>query len=63
MNDSREIFALVNFIEITRECRRQLVADVLSGNPDLFRFLYEDKKMFSSSTRNATNSSGWRRIG
>ena len=43
MNDSREIFALVNFIEITRECRRQLVADVLNGNPDLFRFLYEDK--------------------
>ena len=43
MNDNREIFALVNFIEITRECRRQLVEDVLSGNPDLFRFLYEDK--------------------
>ena len=43
MNDSREIFALVNFIEITRECRRRLVEDVLSGNPDLFRFLYEDK--------------------
>lgn len=43
MNDTREIFALVNFIEITRECRRQLVEDVLSGNPDLFRFLYEDK--------------------
>ena len=43
MNDTREIFALVNFIEITRECRRQLVADVLNGNPDLFRFLYEDK--------------------
>ena len=43
MNDNREIFALVNFIEITRECRRQLVEDVLSGNPELFRFLYEDK--------------------
>ena len=43
MNSQREIFALVNFIEITRECRRQLVADVLNGNPDLFRFLYEDK--------------------
>ena len=43
MNDSREIFALKNFIEITRECRRQLVEDVLSGNPELFRFLYEDK--------------------
>ena len=42
MNE-REVFALVNFIEITRECRRQLVEDVLNGNPDLFRFLYEDK--------------------
>ena len=43
MNDERKIFALVNFIEITRECRRQLVDDVLRGNPNLFRFLYEDK--------------------
>lgn len=43
MNSQREIFALVKFIEITRECRRQLVEDVLNGNPDLFRFLYEDK--------------------
>jgi hypothetical protein len=43
MTSERETFALVNFIEITRECRRQLVDDVLSGNPDLFRFLYEDK--------------------
>ena len=43
MRDERKIFALVNFIEITRECRHQLVADVLSGNPNLFRFLYEDK--------------------
>lgn len=43
MNDSREIFALKNFIGIMSECRRQLVADVLNGNPDLFRFLYEDK--------------------
>ena len=43
MNSQREIFALVNFIEITRECRRQLVEDVLRGNPDLFRFLFEDK--------------------
>lgn len=41
--NNREIFALVNFIEITRECRRYLVEDVLRGNPDLFRFLYEDK--------------------
>ncbi len=43
MNSQREVFALVNFIEITRECRRQLVEDVLNGNPDLFRFLFEDK--------------------
>ena len=43
MNEEREIFALKNFIEITSDCRRQLVADVLNGNPDLFRFLYEDK--------------------
>ena len=42
MNDDRKVFALVNFIEITRECRRKLVDDVLSGNPNLFRFLYED---------------------
>lgn len=42
MNE-RENFALVNFIGIMSECRRQLVEDVLSGNPDLFRFLYEDK--------------------
>ena len=43
MNDDREIFALKNFIGIMSECRRQLVEDVLSGNPELFRFLYEDK--------------------
>ena len=43
MNDGREIFALKNFIGIMSDCRRQLVADVLNGNPDLFRFLYEDK--------------------
>ena len=43
MRSERETFALVNFIEITRECRQQLVEDVLRGNPDLFRFLYEDK--------------------
>lgn len=42
MND-REIFALKNFIGIMSDCRRQLVEDVLRGNPDLFRFLYEDK--------------------
>ena len=45
MNDDRKVFALVNFIEITRECRRNFVDDVLSGNPNLFRFLYEDKSL------------------
>ena len=43
MNDDREIFALKNFIGIMSDCRRQLVEDVLTGNPDLFRFLFEDK--------------------
>ena len=43
MNDGRKIFALKNFIGIMSDCRRQLVEDVLNGNPDLFRFLYEDK--------------------
>ncbi len=43
MNDGREIFALKNFIGIMSDCRRRLVEDVLNGNPDLFRFLYEDK--------------------
>ena len=43
MNSEREIFALKSFIGIMSDCRRQLVEDVLRGNPDLFRFLYEDK--------------------
>lgn len=43
MNDAREIYALKNFIEIMSDCRRQLVEDVLRGNPDLFKYLYEDK--------------------
>ena len=43
MNDGREIFALKKFIGIMSDCRRQLVDDVLSGNPELFRFLFEDK--------------------
>ena len=43
MNDSREVFALKHFIDIMSDCRRQLVEDVMNGNPDLFRFLYEDK--------------------
>lgn len=44
MNEDRKIFALKNFIDITKKCRRQLVEDVINGNPDLYRFLYEDKK-------------------
>ena len=43
MNEDRKIFALINFIEIMSDCRCRLVEDVLRGNPDLFRFLYEDK--------------------
>lgn len=43
MNEDRELFALKKFVDIMRDCRLQLVEDVLSGNPDLFRFLYEDK--------------------
>lgn len=43
MTGEREIFALKNFIDIMSECRHQLIEDVISGNPDLFRFLYEDK--------------------
>ena len=43
MNDGREIFALKKFIGIMSDCRRQLVDDVLSDNPELFRFLFEDK--------------------
>ena len=43
MNDNREIFALKKFIGIMSDCRRQLVEDVLNDNPELFRFLYEDK--------------------
>lgn len=43
MNDDRKIFALTNFIDITKKCRQQLVDDVINGNPDLYRFLYENK--------------------
>lgn len=43
MNDDREIFALKNFVEIMSDCRRRLVEDILRGNPELFRFLFEDK--------------------
>lgn len=43
MNEDRKIFALTHFIDIMKKCRRQLVADVINGSPDLYRFLYEDK--------------------
>ncbi len=43
MNDDRKVFALTHFIDIMKSCRRRLVDDVLNGNPDLYRFLYEDK--------------------
>lgn len=39
----RNLYALENFIGIMQECRRQLIADAAKGNPDLFKFLYEDK--------------------
>lgn len=38
----RNLYALENFIGIMQECRRQLIDDVANGNPDLFKFLYED---------------------
>ena len=43
MNSKREDFVINRFIEIMKDCRQQLVADVINGNPDLFKFLYEDK--------------------
>ena len=39
----RNLYALENFIGIMQECRRQLISDAANGNPDLFKFLYEDK--------------------
>lgn len=39
----RNLYALENFIGIMQECRRQLINDAANGNPDLFKFLYEDK--------------------
>ena len=29
--------------ERAKDCRRQLINDALEGNPELFKFLYEDK--------------------
>lgn len=43
MNDDRKVFSLTHFIDIMKSCRRRLVDDVLNDNPDLYRFLYEDK--------------------
>lgn len=51
MNDGREFFALKKFIGIMSDCRRQIVEDVLSGNPELFRFLFEDKNKCHSSAK------------
>ena len=42
MNSAREDFSITRFIKIMKDCRQQLVVDVINGNPDLFRFLYED---------------------
>ena len=40
----RDFSSLNYFIRVMRDCRRQLVQDVItSENPDLFKFLYEDK--------------------
>ncbi|MBR1397378.1 MAG: hypothetical protein IJ563_07585 [Selenomonadaceae bacterium] len=43
MNSARENFVINRFIDIMKNCRQQLVADIINGNPDLFRFLFEDK--------------------
>ena len=43
MNSEREDFVVNRFVSVMKDCRQQLVADVISGNPDLFRFLFEDK--------------------
>ena len=43
MNSAREDFVINRFINIMKDCRQQLVVDVINGNPDLFKFLYEDK--------------------
>lgn len=41
----RNLTALKKFISIMQKCRQQLIADVLDGNPDLYKFLYENKKV------------------
>lgn len=42
----RKISSLKKFIDIMKSCRRQLVEDAITGNnPDLFKFLYEDKNL------------------
>ena len=43
MTDDREIYALKNFVGIMSDCRRRLVEDILRGNPNLLKYLYEDK--------------------
>ena len=44
MNDNRQTFVLKNFLEIMRECRHQMVADVLHYNHDLYNFLCADRE-------------------
>ena len=41
----RNFTALKKFIPIMQKCRQHLIADVLDGNPDLYKFLYENKKV------------------
>ena len=41
----RNFTALKKFIPIMQKCRQQLITDVLDGNPDLYKFLYENKKV------------------
>ena len=62
MNDDRKIYALKNFIDITQKCRRQLVEDVINGNPDLYRFLFEDKSKIVQSLYKKSYELKWREM-
>lgn len=39
----RDYIALGKFISIMSTCRQKLIEDVINGNPDLYKFLYENK--------------------
>lgn len=39
----RNLTALNKFISIMSVCRHQLISDVMEENPDLYKFLYEDR--------------------